>query len=36
MSILEYNNDSLIKKVEDIAKEFPNNIAYEFMGSKCT
>ena len=35
MSILEYNNDTLIKKVEDIAKQFPKNIAYEFLGSKC-
>ena len=36
MSVLEYNNDTLIKKVEDIAKEYPNNIAYEFLGSRCT
>ena len=27
MSILEYNNDTMIAKVEDIAKKYPNNIA---------
>ena len=35
MSILEYNNDTMIAKVEDIAKKYPNNIAYEFLGTKC-
>ena len=35
MSILEYNNDSMITKVEEIAKKYPTNIAYEFLGSKC-
>lgn len=36
MSILEYNNDSMFKKVSEIATKYPNNIAYEFQGKKCT
>ena len=36
MSELKYINGTLFDPVYEISKEFPNNIAYEFMGKKRT
>ena len=33
---LEYPTCTMFEKVEEIAKKYPDYIAYEFMGTKCT
>lgn len=33
---LKYSNNSMFDEVANIAKEYPNNVAYDFMGSHVT
>lgn len=33
---LTYSNGTMYEKMEEIAKRFPNNIAFDFMGKHTT